>query len=105
MRVVSEGRGAVGLGHEARTDGLEIESALGEGRRIGVEDRAGGGVDARAVADDVGDPDVVDLLEIDRPGDISQQEIDQIFDAIDLQARFVGQIPEELRSGQTERLV
>lgn len=44
-------------------------------------------------------------FEIDRPGDISQQEIDQIFDAIDLQARFVGQIPEELRSGQTERLV
>lgn len=44
-------------------------------------------------------------FEIDRPGDISQQEIDQVFDAIDLQARFVGQIPEELRSGQTERLV
>ncbi|MBE2285371.1 MAG: hypothetical protein IAE77_18060 [Prosthecobacter sp.] len=43
-------------------------------------------------------------FEIDRPGDINQQEIDQIFDAIDLQARFVGQIPEELRSGQTSKL-
>lgn len=43
-------------------------------------------------------------FEIDRPGDLSQQEIDQIFDAIDLQARFVGQIPEELRSGDTVKL-
>jgi hypothetical protein len=44
-------------------------------------------------------------FEIDKPGDISQQEIHQIFDAIDLQPRFVGQIPEELRSGNTVRLV
>lgn len=47
--------------------------------------------------------DVV-YFEIDRPGDISQQELHQIFDAIDLAPRFVGQIPEELRSGFTERL-
>ncbi|MFN0078392.1 MAG: hypothetical protein ACKVY0_18200 [Prosthecobacter sp.] len=44
-------------------------------------------------------------FEIDKPGDINQQEIHQIFDAIDLEPRFVGQIPEELRSGLTERLV
>ncbi len=44
-------------------------------------------------------------FEIDRPGDINQQEIHQIFDAMDLQPRFVGQIPEALRSGQTTRLV
>ena len=37
-------------------------------------------------------------FEIDRPGDISQEEIHQIFEAIDLTPRFVGQIPEELRS-------
>ena len=43
-------------------------------------------------------------FEIDKPGDISQMEIHQIFDAIDLQPRFVGQIPEELRTGQTTRL-
>ena len=36
-------------------------------------------------------------FEIDRPGDLSQQEIDQIFEAIELTPRFVGQIPEELR--------
>ncbi len=44
-------------------------------------------------------------FEIDKPGDISQQEINQIFDAIDLSPRFVGQIPDELRSGATVRLV
>ncbi|WP_395716860.1 hypothetical protein [Prosthecobacter sp.] len=44
-------------------------------------------------------------FEIDRPGDINQQEIHQIFDAIDLVPRFVGQIPEELRTGQTTKLV
>ncbi len=44
-------------------------------------------------------------FEIDKPGDINQQEINQIFDAIDLSPRFVGQIPEELRSGQTTKLV
>lgn len=44
-------------------------------------------------------------FEIDRAGDISRQEIHQIFDAIDLTPRFVGQIPEELRSGETSRLV
>ena len=44
-------------------------------------------------------------FEIDKPGDISQQEIHQIFDAMDLVPRFVGQIPEELRSGNTARLV
>ncbi|WP_395737334.1 hypothetical protein [Prosthecobacter sp.] len=43
-------------------------------------------------------------FEIDKPGDISQMEIHQIFDAIDLQPRFVGQIPEALRTGQTTRL-
>ena len=43
-------------------------------------------------------------FEIDKPGDINQMEIHQIFDAIDLQPRFVGQIPEELRTGQTTRL-
>ncbi len=44
-------------------------------------------------------------FEIDKPGDISRQEIHQIFDSIDLTPRFVGQIPDELRSGQTARLV
>ncbi|MBL9132207.1 MAG: hypothetical protein JNG86_13470 [Verrucomicrobiaceae bacterium] len=44
-------------------------------------------------------------FEIDRPGDLSQQEINQIFDAIDLSPRFVGQIPAELKSGETSRLV
>ncbi len=44
-------------------------------------------------------------FEIDKPGDISQQEINQIFDAIDLSPRFVGQIPDELRSGATVQLV
>jgi hypothetical protein len=44
-------------------------------------------------------------FEIDKPGDINQQEIHQIFDAIGLEPRFVGQIPEELRSGLTSRLV
>lgn len=44
-------------------------------------------------------------FEIDKPGDISQQEINQIFDAIDLDARFVGQIPDELRAGGTVKLV
>jgi hypothetical protein len=44
-------------------------------------------------------------FEIDRPGDINQQEIHQIFDAIDLVPRFVGQIPEELRTGGTVKLV
>jgi hypothetical protein len=44
-------------------------------------------------------------FEIDKPGDINQQEINQIFDAIDLSPRFVGQIPEELRTGQTTKLV
>ncbi len=44
-------------------------------------------------------------FEIDKPGDINQQEIHQIFDAIGLEPRFVGQIPEELRSGLTTRLV
>lgn len=44
-------------------------------------------------------------FEIDRTGDINQQEIHQIFDAIDLQPRFVGQIPEELRAGHTTKLV
>lgn len=43
-------------------------------------------------------------FEIDRPGDISQIEIHQIFEAIDLVPRFVGQIPEDLRTGQTTRL-
>lgn len=43
-------------------------------------------------------------FEIDRPGDISQQEIDQIFEAIGLPSRFVGQIPDELRTGHTVRL-
>lgn len=44
-------------------------------------------------------------LEIDKPGDISQQEIHQIFDAIDLEPRFVGQIPDELRPGGTVKLI
>ncbi len=44
-------------------------------------------------------------FEIDKPGDISQQEINQIFEAMDLDARFVGQIPEELRTGMTTKLV
>jgi hypothetical protein len=44
-------------------------------------------------------------FEIDKPGDMNQQEIHQIFDAIGLEPRFVGQIPEELRSGQTTKLV
>lgn len=43
-------------------------------------------------------------FEIDRPGDINQQEIHQIFEAIDLNPRFVGQVPEELKSGETSRL-
>lgn len=43
-------------------------------------------------------------FEIDRAGDMSQQEIHQIFDAIDLVPRFVGHIPDELRSGETSRL-
>jgi hypothetical protein len=43
-------------------------------------------------------------FEIDKPGDISQQEINQIFEAMDLDARFVGQIPEELRTGMTTKL-
>ena len=43
-------------------------------------------------------------FEIDRPGDITQQEIDQIFDAIDLSPRFVGQIPVEMKSGITTPL-
>ncbi|WP_395752718.1 hypothetical protein [Prosthecobacter sp.] len=43
-------------------------------------------------------------FEIDKPGDISQMEIHQIFEAIDLQPRFVGQIPDALRTGQTTRL-
>jgi len=38
-------------------------------------------------------------FEFDRPGDITQQDIDQVFDAIDLTPRFVGQIPEELSAG------
>ncbi|MFM2167002.1 MAG: hypothetical protein RIS79_1373 [Verrucomicrobiota bacterium] len=37
-------------------------------------------------------------FEVDRPGDISQPEIDQIFEDIELTPRFVGQIPEELLS-------
>ncbi|MDZ4402926.1 hypothetical protein [Prosthecobacter sp.] len=44
-------------------------------------------------------------FEIDKPGDLNQMEINQIFDAIDLQPRFVGQIPEELRSGGTTKLI
>jgi hypothetical protein len=45
-------------------------------------------------------------FEIDRPGDISQQEIDQIFEAIELTPRFVGQIPDALRGGaSTTRLI
>lgn len=40
-------------------------------------------------------------FEIDRSGDISQMEINQIFEAIDLSPRFVGQIPAELKSGAT----
>lgn len=44
-------------------------------------------------------------FEIDKPGDISQMEIHQIFEAIDLEPRFVGQIPEELRTGMTTKLV
>lgn len=43
-------------------------------------------------------------FEIDRPGDLSQMEINQIFEAIDLEARFVGQIPDELRTGATTKL-
>jgi hypothetical protein len=43
-------------------------------------------------------------FEIDRPGDITQQEIHQIFEAIDLSPRFVGQIPVELKSGITTPL-
>ncbi|MCB1279033.1 hypothetical protein [Prosthecobacter sp.] len=43
-------------------------------------------------------------FEIDKPGDLSQQEINQIFDAMSLEARFVGQIPEELRTGMTTKL-
>ncbi|MBK8092876.1 MAG: hypothetical protein IPK32_13055 [Verrucomicrobiaceae bacterium] len=43
-------------------------------------------------------------FEIDRPGDINQMEIHQIFDAIDLVPRFVGQIPDELRTGETARI-
>lgn len=43
-------------------------------------------------------------LEIDKPGDINQQEIHQVFESIDLVPRFVGQIPEELRTGHTRRL-
>jgi len=35
-------------------------------------------------------------FEIDRSGDISQEEIHQIFEAIELAPRFVGQIPAEL---------
>jgi hypothetical protein len=49
-------------------------------------------------------PHDIVYFEIDRPGDINQQEIHQIFDAIDLVPRFVGQIPEELRSGETVKL-
>lgn len=46
--------------------------------------------------------DVV-YFEIDRPSDISQEEIHQIFDAMELSPRFVGQIPEQMkhRSGMT----
>lgn len=44
-------------------------------------------------------------FEIDKPGDINQMEINQIFDAVDLSPRFVGQIPEELRTGMTTKLV
>lgn len=43
-------------------------------------------------------------FEIDRPGDINQMEIHQVFEAIGLVPRFVGQIPDELRTGQTTRL-
>jgi hypothetical protein len=43
-------------------------------------------------------------LEIDKPGDINQQEIHQVFESIDLVPRFVGQIPEELRTGHTRRI-
>jgi len=40
-------------------------------------------------------------FEIDKPGDLNQQEIHQIFEAMGLVPRFVGQIPDELlaRSG------
>ncbi len=44
-------------------------------------------------------------FEIDKPGDLNQMEINQIFDAIGLEPRFVGQIPEELHSGGTTKLV
>ena len=44
-------------------------------------------------------------FEIDKPGDISQQEINHIIEAMDLDPRFVGQIPEELRTGMTTKLV
>lgn len=43
-------------------------------------------------------------FEMDRPGDITQQEIHQIFEAIDVSPRFVGQIPDELKSGATSRI-
>lgn len=43
-------------------------------------------------------------FEMDRPGDITQQEIHQIFAAIDVSPRFVGQIPDELKSGATSRI-
>ncbi len=45
-------------------------------------------------------------FEIDQHGDLSQEEIHQIFEAIDLSPRFVGQIPDGLRSGsETKRLI
>jgi hypothetical protein len=43
-------------------------------------------------------------FEIDRPSDISQEEIHQIFEAVDLTPRFVGQIPAELRNGTTSEI-
>jgi len=43
-------------------------------------------------------------LEIDKAGDISQNEIHQVFEAIGLVPRFVGHIPDELNAGHTRRI-
>lgn len=44
-------------------------------------------------------------FEIDNPAKVTLKQVQDLFDKIDLEARFVGQLPQELRRGDvTERL-
>ncbi len=44
-------------------------------------------------------------FEIDNPAKVTLKQVQDLFDNIDLEARFVGQLPAELRRGDvTERL-